>query len=57
MVQDDDRNSEAPETGHRVEATVDHGHSTPRFRLDELTEDDAWLSIRCSAVVSLQQWN
>lgn len=41
----------------RVRATIDHGYAVPRFRLDEHGEDDAWLSVRCDAVVSLRQWD
>ncbi len=57
MVKDGPRESATAETDREVRASVDHGHSIPRFRLDERTEDDAWLSVQCPAVVSLQEWH
>ncbi|WP_459889496.1 DUF7556 family protein [Halostagnicola bangensis] len=51
------RESDAARTEREVRASVDHGHSIPRFRLDERTEDGAWLSVQCPAVVSLQEWH
>ncbi|AHG01032.1 hypothetical protein HALLA_13495 [Halostagnicola larsenii XH-48] len=56
MGRDVPRESDSTEQPRPVRASVDHGHSVPRFRLDERAEADAWLSVRCDAVVSLRQW-
>ncbi|SFS79271.1 hypothetical protein [Halostagnicola kamekurae] len=57
MGRDEPRETTDTEQLPRVRATIDHGHAVPRFRLDGSAEEDAWLSVRCDAVVPLRQWD
>ncbi|WP_156184091.1 hypothetical protein [Halostagnicola sp. A56] len=57
MGRDEPRESTDTDKPGCVRATIDHGHTVPRFRLVEHAAEDAWLSVRCDAVVSLRQWD